>query len=313
MRRIPFFLPMKDCPNRCVYCDQRTITGHGVQPAPGEIRRALQGAVEPLETCFFGGSFTCQPMDRQEEYLEVAAQAPASSRIRISTHPLCVDPGILDFLSRFPVRFLELGISSLEDKVLNLCNRGYTGATAVERVSLVTDSTWLVPGVQLMTGLPGQDPSSSLEDIRVLAEIKGDRPMQLRIYPCLVLRGTPLEELFLSGSYTPPGIDESARWAGRMIRKARESGFELLRVGLQETASLGEGVVAGPHHPALGELARSYALALSLVHRVRSGPWSVPLSYRSLLSGHGNWGFRELASLSEIAIDEVKRLVTWTR
>jgi len=210
---------MKDCPNRCVYCDQRTITGHGVQPAPGEIRRALQGAVEPLETCFFGGSFTCQPMDRQEEYLEVAAQAPASSRIRISTHPLCVDPGILDFLSRFPVRFLELGISSLEDKVLNLCNRGYTGATAVERVSLVTDSTWLVPGVQLMTGLPGQDPSSSLEDIRVLAEIKGDRPMQLRIYPCLVLRGTPLEELFLSGSYTPPGIDESARWAGRMIRK----------------------------------------------------------------------------------------------
>ncbi|HQQ09886.1 MAG TPA: radical SAM protein [Synergistales bacterium] len=313
MRRIPFFLPMKDCPNRCIYCDQRTITGHEHQPGPGEVRRALQEASEPVETCFFGGSFTCQPLDRQEEYLEAAAQAPACSRIRISTHPLCVDPGILDFLSRFPVRFLELGISSLEDKVLDLCNRGYTGSAAVERISLAAGSTWLVPGVQLMTGLPGQDLSSSLEDLRVLAEIKGDKAMQLRIYPCLVLRGTQLEELFLSGSYTPPGIDESARWAGRMIREALKSGFELLRVGLQETASLGEGVVAGPHHPALGELARSYALALSLVDLAGSGPWPVPFSSRSLLSGHGDWGFRELASLSGMAIDEVKHLVKWTR
>jgi len=313
VRRIPFFLPMKDCPDRCIYCDQRTITGHEYQPGPGEVKRALQEASEPVETCFFGGSFTCQPLDRQEEYLEAAAQAPACSRIRISTHPLCVDPGILDFLSRFPVRFLELGISSLDDKVLEMCNRGYTGSAAVERISLAAGSTRLVPGVQLMTGLPGQDLSSSLEDLRVLAEIKGDRAMQLRIYPCLVLRGTQLEELFLSGSYTPPGIDESARWAGRMIREALRSGFELLRVGLQETASLGEGVVAGPHHPALGELARSYALALSLVDLAGSGPWPVPFSSRSLLSGHGDWGFRELASLSGMAVDEVKHLVKWTR
>ena len=138
----------------------------------------------------------------------------------------------------------------------------------------------------MMTGLPGQTESSSIEDLRHIAAAKGNRPMQLRIYPCLVLKGTPLEKMFERGDYAPPGIDESARWAGRMIDFANSSGFELLRVGLQETESLGKGVITGPHHPALGELARAFALALSLSRLVR-GPSRLyrDLSYRGTAGG----------------------------
>ena len=311
MERAPFFLPMRDCPNRCVYCDQRAITGHAGSPEPRDVREALQAIAEPTEVCFFGGSFTCQPLGRQRDYLEAALAAPSPVNFRISTHPLCVDPSILAFLSHFPVRIIELGVSSLEDEVLETCKRGYTGAEVLERLSLVAANPAFIPGAQLMTGLPGQTPSSSLEDLRRLAAVRGVSPMQIRIYPCLVLKGTLLERMYLSGDYTPPGVDESARWAGRMIKYAQEAGFELLRVGLQETVSLSGSVVAGPHHPALGELARSFALALSLVEGSPQGPWLVPTSSRSLLSGHGRWGFRELAALSGMTVERAGGLVRW--
>jgi len=71
MERAPFFLPMRDCPNRCVYCDQRAITGHAGSPEPRDVREALRGITEPTEVCFFGGSFTCQPLGRQRDYLEL--------------------------------------------------------------------------------------------------------------------------------------------------------------------------------------------------------------------------------------------------
>jgi len=168
VNRAPFFLPMRDCPNRCVYCDQRAITGHVVSPEPRDVREALRGIAEPTEVCFFGGSFTCQPLGRQREYLEAALSAPFPVDLRLSTHPLCVDPSILAFLSRFPVRIIELGVSSLEDEVLEKCKRGYTGAEVLEKISLLAANPVFIPGAQLMTGLPGQTPSSSLEDLRPL-------------------------------------------------------------------------------------------------------------------------------------------------
>lgn len=309
MNRLPFFLPMKSCPNRCIYCDQRTITGHFDTPSPYDVGRAVSGLEGESEVCFFGGSFTCFPSDLQREYLSAAAPA---GRIRISTHPSCITPEVLSLLGEYPVRIVELGISSLDDSVLAKCRRNYTGNEAIERITILLNDERFTPGVQMMTGLPGQTESSSIDDLRRISAAKGDRAMLLRIYPCLVLKGTPLEEMLDSGDYNPPGIDESARWAGRMIDYAQSSGFELLRVGLQETVSLGEGVAAGPHHPALGELARAFALALSLARNLPAGPWVLSPLQRSLVMGHGGWGLNELASLTGKEPGKTRNLIIWS-
>lgn len=311
MKSLPFFLPMRNCPNRCIYCDQFAITGLSDHPSPKKVRFEASGSTEPLEVCFFGGSFTCQPGDLQRKYLSAAASAPAGSRIRLSTHPLCITKDVLSMLSEYPVRTIELGVSSLDDRVLENCNRGYSGNTVLEKISMIADCPGVIPGVQIMTGLPGQDERSSMKDLTLLKDLKGQRRMELRIYPCLVLKGTPLEDLFLSGKYVPPGVDESARWAGRMISYAMRNGFDILRVGLQETPSLMGGVAAGPHHPALGELARAFSMVLSLIEEDPSGPWIVDQRDRSLLSGHGGWGFGELARLSGIDAERVVDLVKW--
>ncbi|HDQ93410.1 MAG TPA: hypothetical protein ENN89_04725, partial [Synergistetes bacterium] len=200
----------------------------------------------------------------------------------------------------------------LDDRVLEACNRGYTGRKALDMISALLDDGRFTPGVQMMTGLPGQTPESSLEDLRHIAVLKGSRRMQLRIYPCLVLVNTPLEKLFRSGEYEPSSIEGSARWAGEMIRFARKNGFELLRVGLQETESLGHGVVAGPHHPALGEYARSCALAMELVSSDPSGPWEISSRDRSLIFGHRGWGLKELSRLADLDTAETEKRISWS-
>jgi len=312
VNRLPFFLPMRNCPHRCAYCDQRAITGHSETPLPSDVRTGVSGIEGPVEVCFFGGSFSCFKENLQREYLSAAASAPGGSSIRISTHPLCVTPERLSLLAEYPVSIVELGISSLDDPVLNVCNRGYSGSEALEKISMLLDDGRFTPGVQMMTGLPDQTESSSLKDLELIAAVKGDRRMQLRIYPCLVLKGTPLEKMLNSGHYSPPGIPDSARWAGRMIDHANSLGFELLRVGLQETVSLSEGVIAGPYHPALGELARAFALALSLSRSRPSGPWTLSPFQRSLVLGHGRWGLRELARLTGREAHETENLISWT-
>ena len=60
---IPVFIPHLGCPNNCVFCNQRTISGtreFHEEEARGIIERALATvpADSDVEIAFFGGSFT---------------------------------------------------------------------------------------------------------------------------------------------------------------------------------------------------------------------------------------------------------------
>ena len=308
MKRLPFFLSMQSCPRRCIYCHQGEITGTFRIPSPNDVEAAAAAADCPTEICFFGGSFTCLPPDRQKAYLNGVLKAPGGSTVRLSTHPECVSPAILRLLGSYPVSMIELGISSLDDHVLSLCNRGYSGTEALSAVERVLDAGFH-GGAQMMIGLPGQSEQSSFEDLRRLAAAAKGRPLTLRIYPCLVLRGTPLEELYRKGDFVPPDVDAAALWSGRLLVLARELGIPVQRVGLQESETLGRSVVAGPHHPAFGELARAAELALTLAVRSSLGPWQVPGRSRSLLTGHRQYGLRLLAGMTGLSPEETGRRI----
>ena len=304
-RRMPFFLSMGSCPRRCVYCDQREITGKRTILSPGEVGERVSLLDGPHEICFFGGSFTCFPLPRQKEYLECIHAAPSGSTLRFSTHPGCISPAGLDFLSPYPVSIIELGVSSLDDAGLRNSNRGYTGGQALAAMKLVLEKGFGLCA-QMMIGLPGQSEASSLEDLdRIAAMAPRAGTVFLRIYPCLVLKGTTLADLLRAGAYSPLSADQGARWAGKMLLKARSLGFSVLRVGLQETESLSSSVMDGPHHPALGELARAACLAFSLASRSASAP---PLTEKDalLMKAHGKYGLRLLAELTGKNKDELE-------
>jgi hypothetical protein len=84
-------------------------------------------------------------------------------------------------------------------------------------------------------------------------------PDFLRIYPTVVLRDTGLAQLYLDGRYCPVALDEAVDWCAEMFWHCRRAGVPVIRLGVQATPELdgGEALLAGPYHPAFGQLVRS--------------------------------------------------------
>lgn len=259
-RNIPIFIPHLGCPNQCVFCDQNRISGqNGFREADveKEIRRALSAAAPDRETeiAFFGGSFTCIDRDLMIRLLETASsfvREGLASGIRLSTRPDGISPEILGILSRYPVREIELGLQSMDDRVLELCRRGHTAAQGRGACRAVTGAGFRLTG-QMMIGLPGASPASECMTAEEIAELGA---VSARIYPTVVFAGTPLEAMVNAGTYRPITVSEAVTRSADVLRIFREKGITCLRIGLcaSEDLTSPETAVAGANHPAIGEL-----------------------------------------------------------
>ncbi|HEY8500986.1 MAG TPA: radical SAM protein [Clostridia bacterium] len=261
---IPVFIPHKGCPNNCVFCNQTKISGCIEAPSVDEIKSIIEAHLstkrpsDSYEIAFFGGSFTGLPLSEQEQYLKLAesyVNAELVDGIRLSTRPDYIDENTLLFLKKFPVKVIELGIQSLDDEVLIRSKRGYTRDKALKACRMVKNMGFLL-GVQVMLGLPADTLEKSIETSeRLIAE----KPDMVRIYPTLVIKGTELESEYSAGRYRPLTASEAVSWCEKIIPLYENSGIKVLRIGLQGTEQIRKGgeVLAGPVHPAFGELVYS--------------------------------------------------------
>ncbi|HOZ01010.1 MAG TPA: radical SAM protein [Candidatus Syntrophosphaera sp.] len=253
----PVFLPMRGCPQRCVYCDQSRISGVEDLSLAAELPKIAdfikRNAVRAKQVAFYGGSFTALDAAFREKLLSaVLAVCDAQTSFRISTHPLYVGPEILDWCASRRIRTIELGIQDFDDAVLKQSERGYTGNEALAAARRVKDAGFEL-GVQLMPGLPGWSEESLRTNHRTLEELK---PKFLRLYPLIVIRGTPLEELFRKGDYVPLSLDEAIRHCADYFPLAERCGIRIIKLGLPSNLKR-EDIVAGPWHPNFGELVRA--------------------------------------------------------
>lgn len=261
---IPIFIPHDGCPHDCIFCNQRKISGHIKSPDLKEIQETVEKHLDTVnsgdscEIAFFGGSFTGIPVAEQEKYLSLAdsyVKKGLVSGIRLSTRPDYIDKNILFFLGKYSVKVIELGIQSLDEEVLLKSSRLYTPEEAINACNLVKKFGFLL-GVQTMIGLPSDTFEKSLKTAKIIVELKPD---MVRIYPTLVVKETGLEELYRNNEYLPLSLDEAVLWCSRLIPMYESAGISVLRVGLHDAEGLKEksDVIAGPVHPAFGELVYS--------------------------------------------------------
>lgn len=259
---VPFFVSHAGCPHRCIFCDQRAISGSGGGvPDAATIRRTidrfrLSAGSPPVEVAFFGGSFTSLPRRVQEHLLDPLQEMLADGRVggvRVSTRPDAMEGETARFLRERGVGTVELGVQSLDDRVLAAAGRGHT-AEQVAAACARLRAAGLRVGLQLMVGLPEESASSSLATVRGALALSPDF---LRLYPVLVLADTPLAGWYRAGSYRPLGLDEAVGRCKVMLHAAERAGVPVIRVGLQPTGELSRpgAVVAGPYHPAFRQLA----------------------------------------------------------
>ncbi len=307
MKRLPFFLSMAGCPGRCSYCNQSSITGQEM-PSPEKVAALLKEEKKPLEVCYFGGSFTCLGEEKRQAYLQAFRSAPKGSLLRFSTHPLGISPSVMEELRQYPLSQIELGMASLEEKALRKNRRNCTSREALEIVEILLAEGFPL-GCQMMIGLPGQTFSGSLEDLEKLHSLRNSRGMHLRLYPCLVLKGTPLASWMREGSYAPLTLEEAIAWGGAWLRRAEAYAFRVQRIGLCDTPSLHEDVLGGPLHPALGELIRGEALLERLLQDAPQGPWQILPRENSWLFGHGKRAALKMARRAGISLEELRNRI----
>jgi histone acetyltransferase (RNA polymerase elongator complex component) len=258
---IPVFIPHQGCPQHCLFCNQVSISGQRIshendaQLVQHTVKKWLARSRRQkiTQVAFYGGSFTCLNIERQENLLNAVQPFITDGvvqSIRLSTRPDCIDKGVCDFLKKKHVRTVELGVQSLDDTVLQAAWRGHTVADSIQAAELIQNAG-LELGVQLMPGLPKETSRSWLRTIKQVVYI---RPDCVRIYPTLVVGGAALAKEYSAGVYRPLSMNSAIAYCCKAKELFDAVGIRILRMGLQAADTLEEQLIAGPYHPAFGEM-----------------------------------------------------------
>jgi elongator complex protein 3 len=182
--------------------------------------------VGKVETIIEGGTFIAVPREYQSAFVkgvydglngEVSASVEEAQGANESSPSRCVGltleskpdwcrPEDIDLMLSYGITRLEIGVQSLRDDVLSKSNRGHTVEDSVRAFRVARDAGLKVTA-HMMPGLPGATPEEDLEDLRRLFEDDAFKPDMSKMYPTLVVPGTPLSRQFERGLYTPYALE----------------------------------------------------------------------------------------------------------
>ncbi len=230
------------CPGSCVFCpDVEGMPKSYITDEPGALRGLQLGfdpydqtvhrirslstighATDKIELIVLGGTWSSYPRDYQEwfirrcfdgmnghdaHWLEEAHRLNETAKHRnvglsIETRPDLVTVEEAAWLRRLGVTKVQIGIQSLDDRILALNRRGHTGEDARRACGILRAAGFKIHA-HWMPNLLGATPESDLEDFARLWDDRGVRPDELKIYPCAVVPGTELYRRFVRGEYAP--------------------------------------------------------------------------------------------------------------
>lgn len=318
---IPVFVPHLGCPNDCIFCNQKSISGQKKTTTKEEAKQTIENFLNSIkdkdakkEIAFFGGSFTGIDNKVQEELLQTAYEYVKNGQvdsIRLSTRPDYINKEILKKLKKYKVKTIELGVQSANDYVLGRANRGHTFKDVIKASKLIRRYGFNL-GHQMMVGLPESTREDEINTAKALIKLK---PKMVRIYPVLVIKGTKLEKECKEGIYEPLSVVQAVEICKQLVRLFSNKKIQVIRVGLQNTDEICEPgsneseVVAGPFHPAFGQLVESSMWYDAIVEKIKKLNVKVkevevfvnPRDVNNVI-GHKKENIRKLRELYEVEL-----------
>jgi elongator complex protein 3 len=233
------------CPGKCIFCPTDVRMPKSYLPDEPGARRALQHRFDPydqvagriealraighpvdkIELLILGGTWSAYRRDYQEWFIlrcldamngvEAAtleeAQALNENALHrnvglvIETRPDHVDPGELAWMRRLGVTKVQMGAQSLDDRILELNQRGHTVADTSRATSLLRAAGFKIV-LHWMPNLHGATPDSDRQDFMRLWE--DCCPDEIKIYPNQLLANADLYQYWLRGEYQPYTTEE---------------------------------------------------------------------------------------------------------
>ena len=183
---------------------------------------------DKIELLILGGSWTAYPASYREWFIRRCFEAlnqenpnddigevsladvqKTNSQARhrnvglvVETRPDLITIENLVEMRRQGVTKMQLGIQSMDDRILQLNKRGHSAEEAEEAIRLVRAAGYKVV-VHWMPNLLGATPQSDREDFARLWREGGINPDEMKIYPCQLLRNAELYQYWERGEYRP--------------------------------------------------------------------------------------------------------------
>ena len=151
---------------------------------------------------------------KKQNSLEYEKNLNEKARIRcvgltIETKPDCAKLNHANTMLLQGCTRVELGIQSVYEDVIKKVHRGHTVKDTIESMQILKDVGFKI-NAHYMPGLPLTDRERDLDGLKLLFENPDFRPDMLKIYPCMVAKGTGLYAEFLTGKFKPLSTEEAA-------------------------------------------------------------------------------------------------------
>lgn len=220
-----------------------------------DARKQIQGRIrqleemghsaEKIELIVMGGTFPAAPEGFQEKFMldcinaaswksaksiESAKKLAEKARHRIvgitfETRPDYCGTKEIERMLCYGATRVEIGVQSLDSKVLEKIGRNHS-VNDIAKATMLSKDSALKVAYHLMPGLPYSSPGKDLKTFRTAFNDERFRPDMLKIYPCLVLKGTKLHRLWKKGEFKPLDNEKAAE----LIVKAKQLLPEWVRI-----------------------------------------------------------------------------------
>ncbi len=187
---------------------------------------AIAHNVDKIELIIMGGTFLSTDIEYQNSFIQGALEgvidkrvsslnkakkiAEKSSRtlvgLTIETRPDYCTPKYIDLMLNYGTTRVEIGVQTVFNDIYELVNRGHTTKESIEAIRWAKDAGLKV-NTHIMPNLPSSNYSKDLELFDNLFSDPNYRPDLLKIYPCLVIKGTELYNWWREGKYQPYDLD----------------------------------------------------------------------------------------------------------
>ncbi len=235
------------CPGKCIFCPTDARMPKSYLPdEPGAMRalhhefdpftqtaariQALEAIGHPtdkIELLILGGTWSAYRRDYQRWFIQrcleamngepsdTLAQAQEANQtaphrdvgLVIETRPDHIDLDEIAHLRQLGVTKIQMGIQSLDDRILTLNHRGHTVEQARNAMRLMRAAGFKIV-LHWMPNLLGATLLSDREDFHRLWDAPDMRPDEIKIYPCQLLEKAELYEYWQRGEYQPYTTDE---------------------------------------------------------------------------------------------------------
>lgn len=230
------------CPGHCLYCpDDSSMPKSYLPNEPGGQRavanqfdpfrqvssrlktyRANNHPTEKIELIVLGGTWSAYPKTYQTWFIKRCFEAlngrsssslKAAQKINETAKNRCIGLSLETrpdwIIAKELIHFrqlgctkVQIGIQSLNNRILKLNHRGHTVAATKKAIKLLRLFGFKIQA-HWMANLYGSTSAKDIVDFKKLFSDKNFRPDELKIYPCSLIKTAPLMKYYQTGLWQP--------------------------------------------------------------------------------------------------------------